>query len=58
MIILMISSYNTIHVGKRGYYNVSEVTWQCYCKFVRWAQDEYHTASLMFQGGWGIKIDG
>ena len=63
MIILMITLCNTIHLGDNVYYDVSETTWQCYCKFIRWIQDECHTqndyhVTLMFQGGWGVKIDG
>lgn len=58
MIILMITSYSTIHVGMHVYHHVSESTWQCYCKFIRWAIDNCMATGQMFQGGWGIKING
>lgn len=57
MIIMMQALYNTVHVGDRVHYNVSEFTWQSYGRYIRWAEKEYRTVSLMFQGGWAIKIE-
>ena len=56
MIILMQTLYSTIHVGDKVYYDVSETTWQCYCRLIRWLQDEEAIVSQAFQGGWGIKV--
>ena len=56
MIILMMRSYNTIHVGDNVYYRVSEATWQCYVLLIRALQDEGIVA-LAFQGGWGVKVE-
>lgn len=55
MIILMITLYHTVHVGDHIHYNVSENTWQCYCRFIRALQNE-GVVSLCFQGGWGVKM--
>lgn len=58
MIITMETLYSTIQVREHIHYQVSEITWQCYVRYIAWAQAEYRTVALMFQGGWGVKIDG
>jgi hypothetical protein len=57
MIVLMDGVYHDISVGLREYKDVSRATWGCWLKLFRWFFEEGVGTPLLFQGGWGVKID-
>jgi len=58
MIILMLGCHGDIKVGSRLYRAVSMASWECWRRFFVWAWEQgYATAPLMFQGGWGIRLN-
>ena len=58
MVIIMLTNYNTIHIGEAVHYNVKEVTWKCYLNYFRWLYKQGIATPVMFQSGWAVKVNG